>query len=226
MKLKRIGHELTHHMPFTILGTALGAVMMIIVTRTGMSRDVSVRLFEIAHPAHVLMSAIVTAAMFRLHGGGKWWSTILVGYFGSIGVATVSDCIIPFVGEALVGLPHAHVHLGFVEEWYLVNLLAALGIAIAFVWPKTKLPHAGHVLLSTFASLFHMTMALGTDLDAVTLAVLPVFLFLAVWLPCCTSDIAFPLLFVRDGELPPCEHCRRKGQAAETTPAGAEEPSA
>jgi hypothetical protein len=25
------------------------------------------------------------------------------------------------------------------------------------------------------------------------------FLFLAVWIPCCTSDIVFPLLFARGG---------------------------
>jgi len=30
-----------------------------------------------------------------------------------------------------------------------------------------------------------------------------VFLFLAVWIPCCTSDIVYPLMFVRSrGRLP------------------------
>jgi len=33
---------------------------------------------------------------------------------------------------------------------------------------------------------------------------LPVFLFLAVWLPCCTSDIVFPLLFVPSNQRPGC----------------------
>ncbi len=58
--------------------------------------------------------------------------------------------------------------------------------------------HPFHVLLSTWASLFHMTMALGKDVGPLTLAVIPVFLFLAVWIPCCTSDVVFPLLFSRD----------------------------
>ena len=40
-----------------------------------------------------------------------------------------------------------------------------------------------------------MTMALGTEIDLLTLAIIPVFLFFAVWIPCCTSDIVFPLLF-------------------------------
>jgi len=42
-----------------------------------------------------------------------------------------------------------------------------------------------------------------------TYVLVPVFLFLAVWLPCCTSDIVFPLLFVRPEDRPPCRHCRR-----------------
>jgi len=73
--------------------------------------------------------------------------------------------------------------------------LAAIGIAVAYLWPKTAFPHAGHVLFSTWASLFHMTMALGENVTLLALAVIPAFLFLAVWIPCCTSDIVFPLLF-------------------------------
>jgi len=67
-------------------------------------------------------------------------------------------------------------------------------------------------------SLFHMTMALGENITLFALTVIPAFLFLAVWIPCCTSDIVFPLLFsqealrarqsvpqkqVRNGEEPP-----------------------
>jgi hypothetical protein len=69
---------------------------------------------------------------------------------------------------------------------------------VACLWPKTKVPHAGHVLLSTWASLFHMTMAFGEDVSPTTWVVVPVFLFLAVWVPCCTSDIVFPLLFSKE----------------------------
>jgi len=32
----------------------------------------------------------------------------------------------------------------------------------------------------------------------VTATVVLFFLFLAVWIPCCTSDIVFPLLFSRE----------------------------
>jgi hypothetical protein len=53
----------------------------------------------------------------------------------------------------------------------------------------------GHVLLSTWASLFSFTAFGQADWTSV---LLPVFflLFLAVWLPCCVSDIVYPLLWV------------------------------
>lgn len=79
-----------------------------------------------------------------------------------------------------------------------MNRLAIAGIGLAFIRPRTKFPHTAHVLLSTWASLFHMTMALGTDVDAVTMVLIAVFLFLAVWIPCCMSDIIFPLLFTEE----------------------------
>jgi len=49
--------------------------------------------------------------------------------------------------------------------------------------------------LSTWASLFHMTLAMEGSLTLSTGALIGLFLFLAVWVPCCASDIAFPLLF-------------------------------
>ena len=130
----------------------------------------------------------------------------LVGYVGSIGIATLSDCIIPYVGERLLGMPNPGPHIGFIEAWWLVNPLAGIGIAIGCVWPRTKLPHAGHVLLSTWASLFHMTMTMGNEFGPLTMLAVALFLFLAVWIPCCTSDIIFPLLFA-GGKGPCCSAC-------------------
>ena len=86
-------------------------------------------------------------------------------------------------------------HISAEMKWWLVNPLALVGIWIGCRWPHTRVTHAGHVLLSTWASLFHMTMALGGMPDVFTVVVIAAFLFLAVWVPCCTSDIVFPLLF-------------------------------
>jgi hypothetical protein len=194
-----IATELKAHAPFTAFGTITGVMIMAVMIQTRVPRDISVSLFWICHPIHVLLSALVTVAMYRLHSRAGALSTLVVGYLGSVGIATFSDSLIPYAGELLLNLPHSEIHLGFTEKWWLVNPLAVLGIALGSVRPVTKFPHAGHVFLSTWASLFHMTMAMDTGMgvDAVTLVLIVGFLFLAVWAPCCTSDIVFPLLFAK-----------------------------
>ena len=204
--IKRILQELRTHAPFTLLGTVAGVIVTLVVVYAGVPRGISRSLFEGFHPAHVLFSALVTTAVYRLHNPRRLLAAVVIGYIGAVGIGTLSDCLIPFLGEAIIGLhdPHMHgeMHIGFIHLWWLVNPLALVGIGIAMVRPRTRLPHAGHVLLSTAASLFHMLMGLhtghGPHASAWTVVMIPVFLFLAVWLPCCTSDIIFPLLFCRD----------------------------
>jgi hypothetical protein len=133
--------------------------------------------------------------MYRLHAKSTFSKSLLIGYIGSVGIATLSDSFIPYLGEWILDFPNRGLHLGFIEKWWLVNPLALAGILAAYFWPKTQIPHAGHVLLSTWASLFHMTMSLQGTLNPVVVCFVFLFLFLAVWIPCCTSDIVFPLLF-------------------------------
>jgi len=133
--------------------------------------------------------------MYRLHKG-KILPAVISGYLGSIGIATLSDIIFPYLGGILLGAK-IDLHFGFIEKWWLVNPLALLGITLGIWQPATKIPHSGHVLLSTWASLFYLT-AFGI---ANWMALLPsvfLILFLAVWAPCCVSDIVFPLLFIKE----------------------------
>jgi hypothetical protein len=199
-RLRHIGIELARHVPFTALGTAAGAIVLTMAVSWRAPTEALENIFYTFHPLHIVLSAIVTTAMYVKHSGGRGWRgiirTVLIGYIGTIGPATISDSVIPYIGETLLGLPNPEAHIGFMERWWLVNPMAAIGIAIGYWKPKTEIPHAGHVLLSTLASLFHMTMALGGTIDWILLPALLLFLFLAVWIPCCTSDIVFPLLFV------------------------------
>jgi hypothetical protein len=195
-------------------------------------------LFVVFHPAHVVLSAMVTASMFKIHAARKRFVLVLlVGYFGSIGVATVSDIVIPHIGTRLLGLDvpthaevhgaesegtaheeqaphgdeHEHdIHLAFAEEWYIVNPAALLGVIIAFFLPRTKFPHAGHVLVSTWASSSYLLMNMQSDLTVGAAAGIFATLFIAIWLPCCISDIVFPLLFVKS-DLELAAACRHHG---------------
>lgn len=190
-----IAKELKLHAPFTFFGSITGVMLMVVIARSDISREMYTTVFWILHPIHVFLSALVTAGMYRLHGKGRLLQTILIGYFGAIGIGTLSDSLIPYVGEVLLDLPHRQIHLGFIEKWWLVNPLAFAGIVVAYVKPTTMLPHAGHVFLSTWASLFHVMMALDSPLNATIIVGTALFLFLSVWVPCCTSDIVFPLIF-------------------------------
>ena len=228
-KIKEIFAELKAHSPFTAAGAFLGILFMLLFK--DIDKDNAVRLFAVFHPLHVVLSAMVTAALFKLHRKASSFLFILViGYVGSIGVATLSDCILPYFGQSILGaaIPtHAalhvgseteeehgdeadhvhgsecnhghelHLHLGFIEEWYLVNPAALLGIALAYFRPSTKMPHAAHILISTWASASFMLMSSPEHLSPLLLTGMFIALFIAVWLPCCVSDIIFPMMFVR-----------------------------
>ena len=198
MTARTIAAELRSHAPFTAFGAVTGVLIVVLTIAIRLPREISACLFWTFHPLHVLLSALVTAGMYRRHGRKRFWPTLWIGYSGAVGIATLSDSIIPYLGETLLDLPYRAVHFGFVEKWWLVNPLALLGSGLAFFRPITGFPHAGHVFLSTWASLFHITMAMGGEWNAMTLIVVPLFLFLAVWVPCCTSDIVYPLLFSKD----------------------------
>jgi len=202
--IKQISKELKNHAPFSIFGAITGIIVIVFFQK--LPDKVSYNIFYTLHPIHVVLSALVTASMYKLHKCGRIrgkcniWTLLVIGYLGSVGIATLSDSVIPYIGESLLNLPNRGIHLGFIEKWWLVNPLAILGVAIAYFKPATKFPHSGHVLLSVWASLFHIIMALGQTVNWFFYAAIFLFLFLAVWIPCCLSDIVFPLLFVKESE--------------------------
>jgi len=207
--LRRIASELKEHAPFTALGAVSGIIIMVAIILGNVPSQISQATFYSLHPFHVLLSALATTAMYKKHSRGKIWAVIVIGYVGSIGIATISDAVIPYLGGALLGI-EIEFHVPFIEtekipflgitKWQVVNAAALAGIIIGYLRPTTKFSHSGHVFLSTWASLFYFT-AFSIAPWFPLLPFVFLFLFLAVWLPCCISDIAFPLLFTR-GKLP------------------------
>jgi hypothetical protein len=205
--MRLIIKELSRHAPFTACGAITGIIIMLIIIFGRISSHISQTIFYILHPLHVVLSALVTTSMYRRHRKDKIWTAILIGYTGSIGIATLSDAIIPYIGGVLFPSVTIRFHLPFIEteimpvigikKWQVVNSAALIGIITGYFRPTTKIPHTGHVLLSTWASLFYFT-AFGIAQWAPLLPVVFLFLFLAVWIPCCLSDIVYPLLFIRE----------------------------
>jgi hypothetical protein len=205
--LKSILRELLSHIPFTAVGAVAGIIVMVIIHFANTSTDVSEALFFTFHPLHVVFSALVTTALYRKQKNSRRWLIVIVGYTGSIGIATLSDAVIPYIGGSTMSVSMSF-HLPFIEtelmpfigipKWIVVNAAAFIGIAIGYFKPNTKLPHMGHVLLSTWASLFGFT-AFGVADWIPLLPFVFIYLFLAVWLPCCVSDIVYPLLWAGNG---------------------------
>lgn len=195
--LRRIVKELRVHAPFTALGAATGIIIMVIVVFCNVPSNISHTVFYVLHPIHVILSALATTAMYMKYRKGRVWLAILIGWTGSIGIATLSDVVIPYLGGSLLHIP-MEFHVPFIEKWW-INLMALAGVAICYRKPVTKMPHFGHVLLSTWASLFYFT-AFGIADWVPLLPFIFLFLFLAVWIPCCTSDIVYPLLLVGKGK--------------------------
>jgi len=215
--LKITGKELKHHLPFTLIGAGTGMALLVAIVATGSLEaihEVDELIFFILHPTHVFLSALVTTALFMKYGTKSKWRYplgLVIGITGSLGIATLSDSIIPYMGELIVGLEHAHTHVGFIEQPILTITPALAGTLIGFKLSATKFPHLGHVLLSTYASLFHVIMGMHHGVAWWQVLGIFVFLFLAVWLPCCLSDIIYPMLFMRKGEdLESCMVCREE----------------
>ena len=252
-KIRHTLQELKEYAPFTLFGATLGVSFMLQFRNIG--KEGGHVLFMIFHPGHVVLSVMVTAALFRLHEKkAGFLKVLIIGYIGSIGVATLSDSIIPYLGESIfeVHIPkhqdvhneeaneeaakleeagkhegeeghegeedreeHIHgegldIHLGFIEDWYIVNPAALLGVLLGYFLPRTKLPHASHVLISTWASSAHVLMNMESEIGFFVLLGFFVVLFLAVWIPCCVSDIIFPSLFIKSGTVCHCHKHEKK----------------
>ena len=206
MKLKPVIKEMGHHFPFTVFSTALGLVIVVFLTvmlRTtdsGTATQQFGQLFHLFHPLHILLSAIATTAMFWRFDR-KPVKAFIVGAIGSLGICGLSDIFLPYLGGWLIGT-HMHLHVCLVEHPLVVVPFALLGILTGFFAAgklhdrtSTIFSHSSHVLVSTMASLFYF-VSFGYTLRTETAFALFVLVILAVIIPCCTSDIVFPLLTI------------------------------
>jgi len=193
-RLTQIAKELKRHAPFTAFGALTGIMMLGVISLVELSPDISHKIFHIFHPTHIILSSLVTTAMYRQYGGSAW-AAIPIGFVGSVGICSISDIVLPHLGGTLLGAKVTF-HVCLIEHPLLITSSAFVGIAIGLLRPWTRVPHAGHILLSTWASLFYLT-AFGVADWVPLFPFVFLVLFVAVWIPCCVSDIVFPLLLTK-----------------------------
>ena len=172
-------------------------------------------LFHIFHPFHVLFSATATSAMFWRFEK-KLWKAILIGLIGSLAICGVSDIFLPYIGGILVGMD-MDIHICLTEHSSVVVPFAFVGIILgllsseAFTSRKSTLfSHSAHVIISTMASILYLVTFGFTDWMHDVFIVFSI-VILAVFIPCCFSDIIFPLLFTNGKDQRPESMCCGEG---------------
>ena len=203
----RLWTELSHHLPFSVLSVALGliavAVLTFIADLLGVA-DISEsveRLFHIFHPTHLLFSAMATTAMFWQHER-RFLKAVVIGIVGSVGICGISDIFIPYLAGWLLGA-RMHLHVCIVEHPQLILPFVSLGILVGFLAPGTLerqegviLSHSLHVFVSSMASILYL-ITFGVTAWIHRAGAVLIYMVLAVVIPCCTSDIIFPLAFLK-----------------------------
>lgn len=190
MKTKEIFHELEEHLPFTLMATLVSMVLIVISLRENWIKSM-IPMFYLFHPAHIILSALVSSAMFYNYKK-KIIPSLLIGIFISIVVGSLSDVFLPYIGSLLFQVPISF-HLPALEKPLLILGAGLIGAAAGVAIRKTKVPHFLHVFISVFASLFYI-FSYSSAFSFLNLLFILLITSISVVIPCCLGDIVLPLL--------------------------------
>jgi len=189
-----IVEELKEHWPLALVATLVAAAVAIVLPYFGGAMDLLGNTFEVFHPAHVLVSAAATSAIYHKYRKSVF-NAIIIGIIGAILIGTLSDVLLPWIFGNMFSLQTSF-HLPLFEEPLIILGVALVGTLGGIYAGLFKISHSLHVFLSVFASLFYL-LAFSITLNAWAVLGISVVVFLVVYIPCCISDIIFPLWFVK-----------------------------
>lgn len=203
--------ELTEHLPFSVSSVALGLTVAGIIcalvpddtaSHGASSAGPAGPLFHLFHPSHTFFSAAATTAMFWRYDR-KLWLAVLIGMIGAVGVCGISDILMPYAAQVVLQAfgrvtGELHLHICVLEEPGLVLPFAVAGVFVGLgaartVGRSTLFSHSLHVFTSTMASIFYLIGPFDRLAWIDSLGLVFVFVIAAVMIPCCLSDIVFPL---------------------------------
>lgn len=200
--------EFREHLPYTLLAAAvalglLGAVTFLarLMDRQSVLPSAAQNLFHTMHFFHLFLSAIATTAMFWRYDRRRM-KAVLIGVVGTVVPCGASDIFFPLLGGWFMGAS-MEAHICFLEHPLLVWPFVLTGVFVGFLLPpvrqSTHLAHGGHVLLSSAASgLYLISFGMADWIRFAPFVFL--LLVVAVMVPCCTSDIVFPLMLTHPDE--------------------------
>lgn len=192
--------ELRAHLPYSIFSVVLSMAFLAAVDAIGvLNPERAEHVFHVFHPTHILLSAAATVSMFWQFEK-KLAKSVVIGILGAGVICEISDVFLPYLGGRVFGM-EMEFHVCFFEHPWIVVPFLFVGIfagiaSTQLLTRSTFFNHSGHVLVSTAASLFYLVSFGVTDWLA-RIGWILVLLVVSVMIPCCLSDIVFPLLFVR-----------------------------
>jgi len=204
-----IAIEFTHHFPYTIAGSLIAmagvwwfGTQHLTSGTTETLLEQSRASFHLFHPMHICLSAIATTSLFWRHERHVI-RAITVGALGTIIPCGLSDYFFPYVGGLLLG-QSMELHVCIVDHPQMFFPFLGLGILAGF-WAEERLTgshffsHGAHVFVSSAASMLYLVSFGFTSWMQDVRLVFPTFLIivLAVWVPCCISDIVVPVASAR-----------------------------
>lgn len=211
-RLSVLAVEFAHHLPYTVVSSlmAMAAVWYFGMTQIqlhGSGWGAETRWsFHVLHPLHVCLSAITTTAVLW-HFDRKLIKTLCFGA-GSVVPCAFSDYLVPFAGGRLLG-QRMELHICLIEHPTLILPFLLLGIVAGLLFEErvsghSVFSHGVHVFVSSLAALFYLVSFGFTGWLTDVQLVFPVLsvVVMAVWIPCCISDIVIPISAIhKDGEL-------------------------
>lgn len=212
--------ELVSHLPFSVSSVALGLILAGVICFLSpalgtLPPDLHegahevhghgrfIYLFHLFHPAHMLFSAAATTAMFWRYDR-RVLRAVLVGFSGAVVVCGLSDVVMPHLSLLFLGDAPEHWHICLVEHPNLVLPFAVVGVGVGLaaassIEKATFFSHSLHVFVSTMASIFYLVGPMGRLAWIEQIGSVFFFTLVAVTLPCCFSDIVYPLFLTRRG---------------------------
>jgi len=159
------------------------------------------------HVLHLMLSAIATTALFYRYDSSIIKS-VLVGFTGTIIWCTSSDVLLPYLAAEVIGMD-IYMHICIYEHPTVVIPFVVMGIFAGLLFHKSKTHyiHGGHVMISCLASVLYLY---GYSSGIETWMYIPLFfsMIVAVVIPCCMSDIVYPLLLAKGKDKHfSCSHC-------------------
>ena len=209
-RVSTLAVELAHHLPYTVVSSliAMVAVWYFGMTQnqlhagSGWTSELQWS-FHVLHPLHVCLSAITTTAVIW-HFDRRLLKTLVIG-LGSVIPCALSDYIVPFVGGRLLG-QRMQLHICLIEHPTLILPFLLLGILGGLLFEErvsghSVFSHGAHVFISSSAALLYLASFGFTGWLTDVQLVFPVLLVvvIAVWIPCCFSDIVIPVSAIHEG---------------------------